>query len=282
MSINVNKQGVKALEAMFQQLDVELNTNRHLTSATHAAGAILFEQFMIETHAQAAIRPEQFHHVYEWNHIGEFGWQLFKPVMRGTGGNRTISFEWRASKTTVPVETDALGRKKWPDWFDTSKLRQIHVFVWKAPVMEYGIDVEVRPKLSGVLVMPNPNRVLDLDVDPRAPRTVVFTPHPYVIHNPGGPAQGKFTSWFAAWFDGRAPIILREMFNQKVENAYKRAFNARLRNLPGGTNTLKQARIGIDAAAAAKGRNIAALIAGELEKNYIAMAAERKRVVDGY
>ncbi len=281
IKFGVEKSGVDAFSSMMRELHVEMNSPVHLTSATAAAGAVMFDRFILDTHAMASARPEAFHHVYEWDHIGDFGWQLFKPILRGTGGRRTISWEWKASKTTVPTETDALGNKKFPEGFDTSKLNRVHVFVWKAPIMEYGIEVEVRPKLSNFLVFPNPNRILNLDMNKNAPREVVFSPHPYTITNPGGPARGEFTKWFTAWFTTMGQKVLEETFVNQRDNAFKRAFDARTRNLPKGRSKAKTASFGVDTEAAAQGKTIAAIIAGELERNYIAMAAERKRVING-
>ena len=95
--MNMNKDGVDALGSLMKELHVAFNSPVHLTSATNAASAIMFERFILDTHMMAAARPESFHHVYEWEHIGDFGWQLFKPVLTGTGGRRNISWEWRAS-----------------------------------------------------------------------------------------------------------------------------------------------------------------------------------------
>jgi len=281
INFSMDKSGVDGLSSLIKELNVEMNTPVHLTSATSAAGAIMFERFVNDTHVMASARPEAFHHVYEWEHIGDFGWQLFKPVLKGTGGARSISWEWKASKTTVPTETDALGNNKWPAGFDISKLNRVHVFVWKAPIMEYGLEVEVRPKLSPVLVFPNPNRILDLDMNKNAPRDVVFSPHPYTITNPGGPARGEFTKWFIAWFGTTGQKILDEVFAHERDNDFKRIFNQRVKGLPKGKSRTKSASFGVDTQAASQGKTIAALIAGELERNYIAMAAERKRVING-
>lgn len=281
IEFGIDRAGVDGLGAMLRELEVTFNSPYHLNSATAAAGAVMFERFMIDTSVMAAANKAELHHVYEWNHIGELGWELFKPVLRGAGGSRSITWEWRASKTIVPTETDALGNQKFPSWFDTSKLAKVHIFVWKAPIMEYGINVTVRPKLSRVLVIPNPQGIIVRDTDSRAARSVIFTPYPYVITNPGGEARGQFTKWFAEWFATRAEAVLNDIFVTQRDNAFKRIFGEQMHGLPVGKNKLKTAKYEVDTAAASAGKHIAQLIAGELQRNYIAMAAERKRIING-
>lgn len=262
-------------EAMMR-LDVELNTPQHINQVTKSAYEIISGTFMEETNVMARVLPEMFHHVYEWEHIGHPGFELFKPVMRGRGRNRTITWEWRASKTTVPTDIDALGNPKFPDWFPVEKLNRIHVFVWKAPVMEYGLETEVSPKLSRLLVMPNPERRLVLDRHPKAPRSVVFSPYSYKIDHSQQVSQGAFTAWFSKWMTGRAPTVIENDIESPRDDQFKRSFSERVKTMISAKT--KSFSIKVDPSNAARGRTIAKLIAGDLERNYIAMAARRKNI----
>lgn len=263
-----------------KRLDVELSTNRHMSSVTKAAFSILADNFVEDTARMATLMPELMHHVYEWQHVGQLGFELFKPVMRGSGNSRVVSWDWKASKTTVPTDVDALGRPKFPAWFPVSKLHKIHVFVWKAPIMEYGLETTVKPKLSRLLVMPNPDRRLVLDTHHKAPRSVVFSPYSYTIDHSGQPTTGAFTAWFNSWFtEGPAATILKQQFEPKRDNAFKLAFLERVRGITGNSTT-KKFSMTIDSGAAARGKIIAKLITGDLERNYIAMAAARKNIVN--
>jgi hypothetical protein len=268
-----------ALGEALKRLDVELNTDRHLNSVTKSAYEILSSTFMQDTAVMANVLPELYHHVYEWEHVGHPGFELFRPVMRGRGANRVISWEWRASKMTVPTDVDALGNPKFPEWFPVEKLNRIHVFVWKAPVMEYGLETTVRPKLSRLLVMPNPERRLVLDRHPKAPRSVVFSPYAYNIDHSSQPTQGAFTKWFTHWMtEGPATRVIETHFEAPRDEIFRKSFSERVKSFIGKTG--KSFSITVDPNAASRGKTVARLIAGDLERNYIAMAARRKRSAD--
>lgn len=268
-----------AFGSALQSLEVNLNTSRHLNAVTKSAYELLSSAFIQDTAAMAQVLPELYHHVYEWEHIGVPGFELFRPVLRGRGANRIISWEWKASKTTVPTDVDALGNPKFPEWFPVEKLNRIHVFVWKAPIMEYGIETKVSPKLSRLLVMPNPERRLVLDTHPKAPRTVVFSPYAYNIEHSKQPTQGAFTKWFSAWMtEGAAKNVIENQFEPDRDDAFRKSFSERIRTLIGTKG--KSFSMRIDTSHVSKGKTIARLIAGDLERNYIAMAARRKRSAD--
>jgi hypothetical protein len=282
VKVTVSKTGPEVMTEVMRQLHVRFNSRKHMDAVTEAAGAMLFDQFITETHAMASANPRAFHHVYEWEHIGDFGFQLFKPTMRGQGGRKSISWEWRASKTTVPTETDIEGNRKFPEWFDSSRLNRVHVFVWKAPIMEYGMTVHVRPKLSSVLVFPV-SEGTGLRNRANSVGGVVFTSDPVTIPNPGGnEVQGSFTKWFVGWFGSRAPQVIQNTFERNRNDVFKASFRARMR--PGSQTKRRRGKemtLTINPDSAQKAKIIAQLIAGDLERNYIGQAQQRKRLING-
>lgn len=260
-----------------QSFHKEFTSTKHLNEVSKAAFAIMKDEFNKDTAGYAFSAPELFHHVYEWELIGNPKFALFDLKAMGQGGSRQISWDWKASKKTVPTMVDALGKPKYPPGFPANKLKRVHVFVWKAPIMEYGIKVTIRPQLSKnkLLVLPNPNRRLGIDTDPRAPRPVVFTPHAYTT-TVGGAARFQFSSWFERWFSVFAPKILDESLTKDRDNAFYRAFRRRTIKLADVNPVPRTVSFTANAKAAQEGEKIAKLIAGDLERNYIEAARNRR------
>lgn len=252
-----------------------MNTDRHLNVVTKAAFSILSDEFNRETGIFAHSNPSAYHHIYEWEAIGVPGMELWSNRLSGRGGERRVSWNWRASKTTVPTLTDATGNNRWPqvEGFNPEELRRIHVFVWKAPVMEYGLQVTVRPKLGKVLVFPDKEILSGVGTGSHEPTQITFTSRP-VTTTPGRQVQGNFTAWFINWWGGgRADSILESSFKRKRDLLFKKHFSEKI-----FASKNKNFKLTPDAAAAAEGRRIAQLITGELERDYISMARARRRL----
>lgn len=280
-SVQVDTSEVVALASTLRNIEAEMTTNRHLNVVTKAAFEMMAQQFNMATHVAAGMAVGEFHHVYEWEHVGIPGFQLWKNELNGRGGQRRVTWSWRASKTTVPTETNVHGGPRFAPTkgFDPSRLQRIHVFVWKAPMMEYGVRVTVKPKLSHVLVFPNPD-LLGGGRFGRGPRPITFSPHP-VTTTPGEQVQGNFTAWFVSWWGGgSAQGIADSIFADRRDEAFKKIFNARIDSSPVFRTRRKGFRITPDSEAARQGKNIARAIAGDMEHNYIAMAARRRRMND--
>lgn len=279
--MQVDTSEVVALTSTLRSVEAHMNTNRHLNVVTKAAFELLAQQFNMQTHLVAGMSVGEFHHVYEWEHVGVPGAQLWRNELKGRGGQRRVTWGWRASRTTVPTETDIHGGPRFQPTkgFDPSRLQRIHVFVWKAPMMEYGVSVTVSPKLSHVLVFPNPDLAGGGRFG-RGPSPVTFSPHP-VRTTPGEQVQGNFTAWFTSWWGGgSAQGIADSIFADKRDEAFKKAFSARIDSSPIFRTSRKSFNITTDAEAARQGKNIARAIAGDMEHNYIAMAARRRRMND--
>jgi hypothetical protein len=274
----VDTSEVKTLTSALESLHAQMNTDRHLNAVTKAAYEILSSEFNTKTHLMAGATAGEYHHVYEWDHVGVPGFQLWKNKLSGRGGRRSVTWAWRASRTTVPTLTTVDGEPRFgpSKGFDPSKLHRIHIFVWKAPIMEYGVAVNIRPKLGKVLVFPNPDMLANSTMG-RAARPVTFTPHP-VRTVPGEEVQGNFTQWFVTWWGGGvAQDILGQTFSRQRDNAFKEIFETRMQGTVGGRMRSKTFTITPDSVAARRGKNIAKAMAGDMEHHYIRMAAKRKR-----
>jgi hypothetical protein len=102
-----------------------------------------------------------------------------------------------------------------------------------------------------------------------------FTSHSYTF-TPGREVKGNFTAWFIKWWgNGMAEKSLTN-FNRRTEKETQRSFERRIAAAARTKSSLASG-FGIDASSRNKGKVIAGLIAGDLERNYIAMAAKRRR-----
>jgi hypothetical protein len=227
----------------------------------------------------AATNKENFMHVYDWgddnspySRVGRFDSRLFRVKITGSGGSRTVAWDWLPSHREVPINP-----ADYPADFDTSRLNHQHVFIWKAPVMEYGESVHVQRRQSNLLVIPFPNSYNGLgsgSVHSDGQNSVLMTRQPYNF-SPGQKAGvvGNFTQWFVSWWaGGRASTILSETFEPARDNAFKRAFSAATSHLPTYTARGKVMSATVSAEAAAAGHNQARGLAKEVEQEYLRIA----------
>lgn len=274
-------EAVKFVTAV-QNISAQMNTTHHLNAVTGAAFEILSKEFNKQTGDYARTVPNLLHHVYEWEQVGIPGFELWANQLRGRGGRRTVTWEWRASKVTVPTMTRPDGTAKWKEspGFHPDRLRRIHVFVWKAPMMEYGVTVTISPKLSNVLVIPNPNLIGR--GGKAGPSTVTFTPHPVTVNageQEGVDITGNFTTWFIGWWGGpSAQNVLDQQFSKARNQTFKRSFEKHIRSFGMGRTARSNKAFSFtpNGQSVREGKKIAMLIAGEMENNYIRMAAERR------
>ncbi len=263
-------QATKALSAM-ANLEFKMNTDIHLASATRAAFEIMSNAFDEEVDALAYSDTAKLGHVYEPGFIGMPGMRLWRNKLGGRGGTREISWTWKASRLAVdpligPSGKPRFVRAQQSDKFHPEKLQKIHVFIWKAPVMEYGTPVVVRPRLAKFLIFPNEDATGGRSGIPGAS----FSSSGYSF-SPGraSGAAGNFTATFEAWWGGGpGQAVLDEVFTPQSNRSFKTAFSKELRGHGVGKITNKYATVSINSGAAKEGEFIADLIAGEVRKTY--------------
>ena len=87
--------------------------------------------------AQGRTKKKSFHHVYEWNRVGQKEARLFKLNATDVDGfSFKIGYEFMTSKTAVP----------------NSNNKRRHVFRNKAAMMELGMPLKIAPRHSERLV----------------------------------------------------------------------------------------------------------------------------------
>lgn len=239
LGFRTNTANVDRLAGYLNELSVEVRSSEFIGSVLSDIHSQIAESFDITMDTQAKVDPMSFHHVYEWGQLGDPDGRLWRDVLTGRGRNRIATFEWRASKVPVPTS-------------DTQA--NVHIFVWKAPVMEYSTEVTIAPKLS---------KVLAFDVDGET----VFTTQPVHV-NPGGEATtGAFTQAYTDFFGGEEGLAIVNSAAAKV--------NKDLASVPLKTGTIRVASSNI---AYAEGKAAAKAFLGAKKTNYIAQAAARRNL----
>lgn len=262
------------LAGFLQEVSVKIGTPVHIGPVLKYVHSVYSEEFTahMETLAQAA--PDRFHHVYEWNMIGIPQGKLWRDVLRGSGNTRTATFQWKASKSIVPVSDEAKDKG----------VKQIHVFVWKAPVMEYGEDITITPKRGeGLAYFTGP-----VYSDPGRYEPVKFTRKDITIHNPGGAnVKGAFTKAYIEWwgsssggahgtFETRVRRILEKNTHEIMDAGLVKGTRNRTRVF--GLASIEASMAGVRAAQAA-GKAAAAASINKASANYIEQARARERII---
>lgn len=199
MPIRVDVSEAMALGGFLEEISVKIGTPQYIGPVLKYVHAKMSDAFTEYMATLAPANPSKFHHVYEWGAIGDPRQQLWRDVLVGHGNTRVATFEWLASQTIVPVvHEDAIGR-----------VQEVHVFTWKAPVMEYDTDLTISPKRGPYLVYftgpPGAYTPEDLHIVKDQSITVQF---------PGGKdTKGSFTEEYVAWWAGEGA---RVEFNSNI------------------------------------------------------------------
>ena len=186
--------------AVYYQAKVisKLTTNKGFQSKFHK---IIFDQIKNDfgdyVDAQARIKPQSLHHVYEWGKTGNKGSRLFSlKTISKDGLSFSIKNEFKLSKSMVPSN------------FGKSKYR----FANKASVMEAGMPIRIAPRGSERLVFESHGSVVFM---PKGASVVVKRPG-------GGKATGRFQIAFAQFFTG-------QLINNSIKRSgFQQIFNTSL------------------------------------------------------
>lgn len=277
MAMGVDTTEAAALVGFLRTLSTEVKTARHIGPVLKYTHAIMSEEFTDHMTTIAPAMSSRFHHVYEWGMVGVPQAKLWTDKLVGNGNNRVATFQWRASKKVVPVRED----------FQEVGVKQIHVFVWKAPVMESGASVSVSPKRGRFLVyFTGPTNPEDRYPGPDNEEDVpVITENPIRVANPGGgQTTGAFTREYVSWWAGSGAeatfqrrvrqVLEQDLGKMPIEETTKKFRRARTKVI--GMKAVADAEAAERFGAAAAKRYLQARSA-----NYIAQARARERLIYG-
>lgn len=176
----------------------EVDTDRHIGAYVEGLHYYLSVMFDNQMDAVARVQPDNFWHVYESNGIGSPGLRLWDHTLSGRGRNRVANVNFKASRVPVPVD-EALTRAG-----DNVKTVEegLHVFVWKAPIVEYRLPVTITPKRGQYLVF-------------AIGEDIIFSRGP--IHTvPGNTVGGSFTAMLAKFYSGDAQSAVKRIDEQNL------------------------------------------------------------------
>lgn len=178
-----------------------------------AVFTIAGQAFVRKTNSVAAMQPKRFHHIYEWNSVGNESQRLFRLVRTSVkSGRLIISSEFTDSKKNVPVNPRLKVARN-----SSRSVGSNHVFRKKASVMESGRPLRISAKASKSLVFPN-----------RSGDGLVFA-KTVLVNNPGGKeVKNSFSTHMRSWFSNPGNIsvaISSSGFNKALEKELANALN---------------------------------------------------------
>ncbi len=164
-------------------------------------------------------------HVYEWpstfraqaETVGMPPFRLWRHKLEGRGSQKTATFKFISSKRAVPVNPILLE----PGKTGKSVRKGVHIFHWKAPAMEYGIEITVQPKQAQYLAFVNGKKGQGIDSDQRKNKVndqgITFSKGPVSFTAGGGKHAGKFSAIFIDWWRTDAEKYYNKYVIPKVE-----------------------------------------------------------------
>ena len=194
-----------------------IKTDKLISTVVGYVQSELGKEFGDAVDRMAMKMPMSFLHVYEWganyhdfSTVGQKHMRLWKLTQVGTGRSRAISFVFLPSVRPVPIHPDLLE----PGKTGKTVREGVHVFTWKAPIMEYGIRVTIKRKPgTNVLVwIDNEDGRIRFGKGPQKSFPGGVSPY-------GKPNQRRvFTTFFINWWQTDAPRIYDEKIRPKIEN----------------------------------------------------------------
>lgn len=270
MAINIRAElaKIEAVVSKINSVGVTLQTEAHISSMLKASHTVMASGFISHMTIESIKNPQKFHHMYEWNQIGDPNARLWKHVLRGGGKNRKTFFEFKASRKTVPVpkELQAVG------------VKQRHIFYWKAPVLEYGLPVRISRKTAKALVYLNKNA----KTNPNAKFVgwesggIVYRESPVSIDKQGNKMTwGSFTKEYISWFSSDRPKkLIQNSILKPASQTVKNVLESELKQV--NRRKFRQKTLSIEATA--YDPTIGAKLQEALNKNYA--IASRNRMVE--
>lgn len=246
-----------------------IDTDLHVDDVVKYANIILTAEFIVHMSKEAMAHAHELGHMYEWNRVGDPSARLWKHILRGRGRHREMTFSFKASQSTVPVSPKlrAVG------------VGQRHQFVWKAPVIEYGMAVQISPVIAKALVFEAKGHVGTgrSNGDAYVRDGVVFHSGTVNIQRAGSPrAWGAFTKEFEGWFGSTEPVnILNREIGSSTIKAVRREVEKKLANV----RTTKQAKKQFSLTASGVDSSFNKTLQQSLTRNYAQAAANRRVLV---
>lgn len=164
--------GIRATE-FIREFFTQTNTPAYKRTVIETTHRVFSKEFDRHMSRVARVAPERFHHVYEYSPSGSaYSWigvqkqQLWAHTIRYRAGHSAnFSWTWKPAKQYNPTYRQrrtarvgwdairALPKKNFDRLVENSAGRR-YKFIWRAPMLEYGIHREVRVKNAKALMIP--------------------------------------------------------------------------------------------------------------------------------
>lgn len=204
-------EGYKAL-GFVSGMSSEVSTTRFIAPVVEYVHSRMAQAFDNEADIAAQGSDQGLSHVYEWRMVGLPQGRLWKHTLTGRGEDRQASWQWVASKAPILTPEE---RKASDNPYDPIKnvsdedIAQLsdrkYIFYWKAPVLEYGMAVNIAPVYAKALWIPTAD----------SERGFVFakgSSNQMASYN-----QGKFTALWSTWWRTAAPKMWDMEIKRTIE-----------------------------------------------------------------
>lgn len=246
-----------------------VRTSRYTGAVLEYAHGEMAREFDQHMAIQAEMKPALYHHVFDWRDDGDnVSRQLWRHKLSGRGASREATFEWIAAKNPIPTpeQYKEMGEKRFaliPDEELAKLSKRRYFFYWKAPIMEYGMSVRIKPRWSKVLFIPTGN----------ASRPFILRDQQVLVDNPGGATRGAFTHQYTSWWSRQGKAV----FERSVQRAVVEHLEESVR-----AGTKKRARQKTVSLSTAADFNTAFAAGAELAEAYLSGKAESYRRAGKY
>jgi hypothetical protein len=251
-------------------IEATLKSERHVSSLIKAAHEVTAGEFVMHMSSESLRNPESLSHMYEWGQVGDPNGKLWRHVLKGNGANRSAFFEFKASRKTVPVDPA----------LQSVGVRKIHVFVWKAMVLENGLPVKISPKLAKYLVFVAKKQTSNATSSGTGfvKNGIVYFKGTISIARAGNERiNGAFTrEWTQWWASGEPELAIRKHLTKPALDAMEKTFAEKVSSF----SKLKEKDKKIGITVLVPDRLMEAKFQETLQKNYIAAAASRRSLME--
>jgi len=225
MRLSVDLTGVAAMLGSGLAMTDTVMDKQYQDAIIDAAYHSVNETFNSEAAAYAAAGGA-IRHMFEWGTVGinrkrtnkrplpnSEAARLWTNHLQGVGLSKTLTYTFKPSLAFVPKPTK---RDTGMD-VETIEMLRDHVFTWKAMVMETGASVTVRPVNAKMLLMPLYDATGASTRDRQ--RGYRLGRGPYTFE-PGAKVAGNFTTFWAAFWEGRGQGLMNESIESQIETDF--------------------------------------------------------------
>lgn len=245
--------GYKAL-GFVKGLTTEVQTDRYIGPVVEYAHSEMAKTFDEEIDTVARAQQEALGHVYEWRMTGNPKGRLWRHTLSGRGADRQASWQWGPSIMPIlkPAERKVAGNPNDPmtnvSDEDIAKLSdRDYYFTWKAPVLEYGLNVNIQAVNAQALFIPTFNNDRGYFFAKSSGSQIKNT------------NMGKFTTFWTMWWNRGAGQVWDMHIKRVIEKDLGRS-ERELAKATRGRNRMKSfgiSTITANDAAFEAGRNMA-------------------------